>query len=299
MSDDSWVIAIGANIVSEWSEQSTQKNTHKGRFDMTPEPNAASQPAAGTTRTLEKAGITLVYVPAGEFTMGSAADDRLAKVDEKPAHRVYLDGYWIGQTVVTNAQYRRFIEAEGYSKGEYWTEAGRRWLAQSGATGPDDNPERFDLPNHPLVGVNWFEAAAFAKWAGGRLPTEAEWEYAARGGPLSKGYLYSGSDIVEQVAWYEGNAGPGTHPVGQKRPNELGLYDMSGNVWEWCADWYEAAYYAQSPRENPQGPSSGRSRVWRGGSWLDDAGAVRCACRGFFDSYYRYFHLGLRLVLRS
>ncbi|UCC77739.1 MAG: formylglycine-generating enzyme family protein [Anaerolineales bacterium] len=266
---------------------------------MRHEQTAASEPAAGTTRTLEKAGIELVYVPAGEFTMGSSADDTMAKGDEKPAHAVFVDGYWIGQTAVTNAQYRRFMEAGGYSKGEYWTEAGRGWLAQSGAAGPDDNPEPFDLPNHPQVGVNWFEAAAFAKWAGGRLPTEAEWEYAARGGPLTKGHRYAGSDDANGVAWYEGNAGYGTHPVGQKRPNELGLYDMSGNVWEWCADRYEAAYYAESPRENPQGAASGGSRVWRGGSWLDDGGAVRCATRGWFDSYYRYYHLGFRLVLGS
>ena len=116
--------------------------------------------------------------------------------------------------------------------------------------------------------VSWEGAVAFAKWKGARLPTEAEWEYVARGGKSTKGYTYSGSNQLEEVAWFGTNSENKTHPVGQKRPNELGVYDMSGNVWEWCSDWYDEGYYGSSIRQNPQGPETGTDRVLRGGGWL-------------------------------
>jgi formylglycine-generating enzyme required for sulfatase activity len=254
----------------------------------------------GATRALEAAGITLVYVPAGGFNMGSSARDSEAYDSEKPAHAVYLDGYWIGQTEVTNAQYRRFMEAGGYSKRECWTEEGWQWKEADGITQPkywDD--ERFNGPQQPVLGVSWYEATAFAKWAGGRLPTEAEWEYAARGGPLSKGYRYAGSDDADEVAWHKETSGGCTHPVGQKRPNELGLYDMSGNAGEWCADWYDRAYYSRSARDNPQGPESGEFRVLRGGSWYLGCRYVRCTDRLRLVPYPRNGSSGFRVAVAS
>ena len=134
-----------------------------------------------------------------------------------------------------------------------------------------------------------------------RLPTEAEWEYAARGGNRSQGYKYSGSNNIDDVAWYWANSSNTTHPVGTKAPNELGLYDMSGNVWEWCSDWYSdwygSSYYSSSPSTNPTGPSTGSDRVGRGGSWGSSAGYCRVSIRGSDDPGYRYSSIGFRLAI--
>ncbi|NUM72516.1 MAG: formylglycine-generating enzyme family protein, partial [Ignavibacteriaceae bacterium] len=129
---------------------------------------------------------------------------------------------------------------------------------------------------------------------GYRLPTEAEWEYAARGGSQSKGYTYSGSSNAGDIAWYDNNSGSKTHPVGQKQPNELGIYDMSGNVWEWCWDWY--GDYSSESQTNPKGPSSGGGRVYRGGSWYFYAGRLRPAYRNYNYPDYRNNSLGFRLL---
>jgi len=237
------------------------------------------EPAAGTTRTLEKAGIVMVYVPAGEFLMGSSDSDPQAYDDEKPQHTVYLDGYWIGQTEVTNAQFSEFIEDGGYSKSELWTEDGWRWKREHGVAEPGGWEGYSNRPEHPVVNMTWYEAAAYAEWAGARLPTEAEWEKAARGGPKSQGYLYAGGDDVAQVAWYEWNSGEEIHPVAGKQANELGVYDMSGNVWEYCTDWYDDGYYGRSPGTDPQGPASGTDSVVRGGSRFNSPRLERCATR--------------------
>lgn len=125
-----------------------------------------------------------------------------------------------------------------------------------------------------------------------RLPTKAEWEYAARGGNRSRGYKYSGSDNIGSVAWYTDNSGETTHPVGQKQSNELGLYDMSGNVWEWCQDWYDNNYYGSSPSQNPKGPSSGYFRVGRGGSWGGNAWGCRVSYRSYDSPDSRDGNLG-------
>jgi len=187
---------------------------------------------------------------------------------------VTLSTYYIGRTEVTQAL----------------------WEAVMGS-----NPSRFKGDNNSVECVSWEDCQEFIRKLNSltgrvfRLPTEAEWEYAARGGNRSSGYRYSGSNDIDEVAWYDGNAGMTTHPVGQKRANELGLYDMSGNVYEWCSDWYGS--YSSAPQTNPQGPATGSDRVCRGGFYWFDAGVCRVSDRRRLVPSYRGCDLGLRLVL--
>ena len=171
----------------------------------------------------------------------------------------------------------------------------KQWKAVMG-----NNPSNWKGDNLPVENVSWNDVQKFIKKlnakTGGhfRLPTEAEWEYAARGGAKSRGYKYAGSNDAGSVGWYSNNSGAKTHPVGQKKPNELGLYDMSGNVWEWCQDWKGS--YSSSAQTNPKGPSSGSYRVDRGGSWSDGARHVRVANRDYSSPSYLLNSLGFRLV---
>ena len=219
----------------------------------------------------------MVSVSGGTFMMGANPGDSDAGSHEKPSHSVTLSGYRICKYEVTQ----------------------REWLAVMGS-----NPSRFKGDNLPVERVSWNDCQAFIQKLNSltglsfRLPTEAEWEFAARGGNRSIGYKYSGGDNIGSVAWYDGNSGSTTHPIGQKQGNELGLYDMSGNVYEWCSDWYDNSYYASSPSTNPKGPSSGSYRVYRGGGWDDNA--RHCRVSGRNDYYYPSLtinDLGLRLAL--
>jgi formylglycine-generating enzyme required for sulfatase activity len=163
------------------------------------------------------------------------------------------------------------------------------------------NPSFFKGDNLPVEKVSWDDVQDFIRKLNAqtgkryRLPTEAEWEFAARGGNRSGGYKYAGSNSLGNVAWYDDNAGNKTHPVGQKTPNELGIYDMSGNVWEWCSDWYGS--YSSGAQSNPTGASSGSYRVDRGGGWRSAAAGCRVAARGYNSPGYSYDDLGFRLVL--
>lgn len=163
------------------------------------------------------------------------------------------------------------------------------------------NPSYFKGSNLPVETVSWDDCQEFIRKLNSmtgqkfRLPTEAEWEYAARGGNKSKGYIYSGSNNIDSVSWYDGNSGDETHPVATKSPNELGIYDMSGNVWEWCNDWYGS--YSSSAQTNPTGPYSGSRRVDRGGGWGCNAWLCRVSDRRRDAPDDRYFNLGLRLAL--
>ena len=218
----------------------------------------------------------MVYVEGGTFRMGATEEQGEDAYDsEKPVHRVTLSSYLIGKHEVTQA---------------LWEEVMGK------------NPSHNKLGgDYPVENVSWFDCQEFVKKLNARtgmkfrLPTEAEWEYAARGGDRSKGYKYAGSDNLDEVGWYDGNSGNYTHPVGEKKPNELGLYDMSGNVWEWCQDWYGA--YSIEAQTNPTGPRSGGSRVLRGGSYWDDAWYCRVSRRSSFDPGFRFVLRGLRLVL--
>jgi formylglycine-generating enzyme required for sulfatase activity len=217
----------------------------------------------------------MVYVEGGTFTMGATSEQGSdAADDEKPAHQVTLSSFSIGKYEVTQEE----------------------WEAVMGS-----NPSDFKGAKRPVEQVSWEYCQEFIRKLNQltgkkfRLPTEAEWEYAARGGNRSVGYKYAGSDNLGSVAWYEDNSGSETHPVGQKSPNELGLYDMSGNVWEWCQDWYGS--YSSSSQTNPTGPNSGSDRVGRGGSWDINAGDCRSSFRNFDSPSCRYNYLGLRLAL--
>ncbi len=217
----------------------------------------------------------MVYVEGGTFTMGATAEQGSdAWGDERPTHKVTLSDYYIGETQVTQAL----------------------WKAVMG-----DNPSDRKGDNLPVERVSWEDAQEFIKKLNGvtgrtfRLPTEAEWEYAARGGKNSKGYKYSGSNSIDEVAWYDGNSGGKTHPVKEKKANELGLYDMSGNVWEWCNDWY--GEYSSDAQTNPQGPEKGSDRVLRGGGWLIYARHCRVSYR-YFNAPMGHDHfVGFRLVM--
>lgn len=217
----------------------------------------------------------MVYVEGGTFTMGATADQSSdAADDEKPSHRVTLSSFHIGKYEVTQAQ----------------------WQAVMGT-----NPSHFKGQNSPVECVSWNDCQEFIRRLNEitgrhfRLPTEAEWEFAARGGNKSRGYKYSGSNTVDDVAWYRDNRGHTTHPVGTKAPNELGLYDMSGNVSEWCQDWYGS--YSSGSQYNPTGPTSGSDRVDRGGGWRSGAMHCRVSYRDYGTPSYADDYLGLRLAL--
>ena len=221
----------------------------------------------------------MILVEGGTFMMGSNSGDD----DEKPTHRVTLKSYKIGKTEVTVAQYRAFCISTGRTMPEapYW--------------GWEDD--------HPIVYVTWHDAVAYCDWLtkkkGGlyRLPTEAEWEYAARGGNKSRGYTYAGGKNLLDIAWCQYNSGFQNQSVGRKKANELGIHDMSGNVWEWCADWYASDYYSNSPSVNPKGPSSGSRRVVRGGSLARSVTSCRVANRHYMEPFYRSAGRGFRVVL--
>jgi formylglycine-generating enzyme required for sulfatase activity len=201
--------------------------------------------------------IEMVFVQGDTFTMGCTSEQGSDCYKwEKPSHSVPVSSFSIGKYEVTQAQWKAVMGSNpSYSKGD----------------------------NLPVEDVSWNDVQEFIKKLNSqtgknyRLPTEAEWEYAARGGSKSKGYKYSGSNDIDNVAWFGENSGSTTHPVGTKQPNELGIYDMSGNVLEWCSDWYGT--YSASAQQNPMGASSGSDRVYRGGSWRDLASGCRVAFR--------------------
>ena len=230
--------------------------------------------SASNNGTFTVNGVTfkMVRVEGGTFQMGSS--DSEADSDEQPVHSVTLSGYNIGETEVTQAL----------------------WEAVMG-----NNPSYFKGANLPVEKVSWNDCQDFIRELNRltgktfRLPTEAEWEFAARGGNSSKGYKYSGSDNIGDVAWYSSNSSRQTHEVATKQPNELGLYDMSGNVREWCQDWYGS--YSSGSQTNPKGAASGSYSVHRGGSWCDNAGYCRVAYRRRRTLAFRYDYLGLRLAL--
>ena len=227
------------------------------------------------TYTANGVSFTMKPVAGGTFTMGATSEQKNSDDDEKPKHTVTLSDYYIGETEVTQ----------------------ELWAAVMGS-----NPSHFTgNMQRPVERVSWDDCQTFIRklneltGANFRLPTEAEWEFAARGGRNSRGYQYSGSSNIGDVAWYDDNSSDTTHPVKTKSPNELGIYDMSGNVWEWCQDW--RGPYSSSSQTNPTGPSTGSGRVYRGGSWFNFVHSCRSAYRYSSTPDFRDDLLGLRLSL--
>ena len=257
--------------------------------------------------------IQMIYIPAGEFLMGNNGHEPYSYPDELPQHKVYLTGYWIGKFEVTRGQYKKFIEAGGYDNQAYWSPEG--WIWKSSRKEPGmwvekslwDSPEFTQTDDHPVVGVSYYEAEAFCKWAGFDLPTEAQWEKAARwDGKHARVFPWGDEwDAQKCNNWnddlYKGyqSAPVGSYPSGA---SPYGCMDMGGNLWEWCRDWYDPDYYSKKPKGgwvDPQGPASGgRCRVMRGGSWYYFEYSNRCAYRGqFFYPSCWYYEYGMRVVL--
>lgn len=242
----------------------------------------AKMPVAGQNWTVPAAGLELIWVAPGTFGMGSPTYQEHRDSDETPHQVTLTKGYWLGRYEVTQAE----------------------WQVVMG-----DNPSFFRGTRNPVERVSWEDATAFCmkltvleRQAGRlpagyeyRLPTEAEWEYAARGGAQSKGTVYSGADNVREVTWFTGHSGTKTRSVGGKQANELGFHDMSSNVWEWCCDWYGA--YPTAAVTDPRGPTEGVSRVRRSGCWYDGADWYRVANRGKAEVHLRLNDTGFRLAL--
>lgn len=261
-------------------KETQQRKTTQAASQKTQPARQAQQqkPAASTSRpkvSLADIMRNMVYVEGGTFTMGATSEQKNPDYDEKPTHRVSLSSFYIGKYEVTQSL----------------------WKAVMGS-----NPSNWKGDNLPVENVTWNDCQTFLRKLNAmttgknfRLPTEAEWEFAARGGNRSRGYQYSGSNVLSDVAWYVDNSGMKTHNVGTKAPNELGIYDMSGNVWEWCQDW--RGYYYGYSQTNPTGPRSGSYRVIRGGGWSGGARFCCVANRDMNTPDCRIINLGFRLAL--
>lgn len=277
----------------------------------------------------------MVLVKGGTFNMGNSFSDKNRKgdEDEKPVHKVKLNSFYIGKYEVTVAQFMEFLADKSYNEFDrfgvthnlpsppdstWWQghpDSKIYWQSQVGKWWGWNN-------KYPMFHVSWYEAVAYCNWLsiksglnkcysinsegvleydhkqnGYRLPTEAEWEFAAIGGTQSKGYRFSGSDNFNDVAWIDDNTMlKGPKPVGTKKPNELGIYDMSGNVWEWCYDFYSPMYYAQSPEANPINSRPTGYKVIRGGSWHYKIGYATITTRDGPKSGYTNYNYGFRIA---
>jgi formylglycine-generating enzyme required for sulfatase activity len=243
---------------------------------------AAVVSAAPETRRNPKDRQTYIHIPAGSFSMGCSDGDKECYEDERPAHMVQITkDFWIGQTEVTVAAFRRYAEIKGVP------------------VPPDQKADKY-----PVMAVIWDEANAYCTWAGGRLPTEAEWEYAARGGTTTVRY-----GDLNAIAWTSTNSQHMPHEVAKKMPNAYGLYDMLGNAWEWVADWYGSKYYEHSAAADPPGPPTGDTliqkgidmpvKVIRGGAWIGFPGVARASYRYWFIPALRVANIGFRCVLKE
>ncbi len=293
--------------------------------------NETDVPTFGKPWTVPGLGLELVFVEAGSFMMGSkrareeyvwgGGDDTELRYyeGEQPMHEVRITrSFWMGRYEVMQAQHRTLTGSNPsrFRKGLVLGEEEREWWLWRKLCGPRKVTLTEDTSVFPVETVSWDDAVAFSaeltdleRRAGRlpagyeyRLPTEAEWEYAARGGAGGRTTKYAGGDVLGEVAWHDGNSDSRPHPVGGKRPNELGLHDMSGNVWEWCLDWCDWGYYASSPVADPLGPATGPDlglgprRVFRGGSW-GLGSDCRVADRGRWAPPFTHDGLGFRIVL--
>jgi len=262
----------------------------RAAMDVKPEPYTNT----GWVREVihEKTGIEMVFIPAGEFMMGSNDGDS----NEMPVHKVRITRpFYMGKYEVTIKEYMSFLNSAGNSSGADLKDEDCPVKRVGNGYSLSRNKFGQDL-RQPMAEVSWNGSKAFCDWAGLRLPTEAEWEYACRAGTTTA-YTFGGDDDnLSRYAWHWDNNGHKTCPVGGKILNAWHLYDMHGNVWEWCADWYDKSYYGMSPTEDPKGPTSGRSRIRRGGSWFNLSNGCRSANRGANSPADASGDIGFRVV---
>lgn len=286
---------LGVKVNRQMSQQTYQQPSYQQPYQQqqqTYQQPSYQQPTYSQTPQsyVEDAGcglnMKMVYVEGGSFRMGATPEQGSdADSDESPVHTVRLDSYYIAECEVTQAQWEKIMGTTIYQQRD-------KENTQWSMFGVGDN--------NPMYYVSWEEAQAFCRELSAKtgktylLPTEAQWEYAARGGNKSKGYKYSGGYAIDAVAWYYPNSGNSTHAVKQKRANELGLYDMSGNVWEWCSDRFGS--YSSSEQINPTGAGSGQRRVLRGGCWYNDAGICRVSYRSGSTPPGRDYSRGFRVA---
>lgn len=278
-------------------------NKDAGKVNAAPAKEVAA-PTTGIVTSADKlrgggasiANIEMEFVEGGTFQMGSNDFEK----DEKPVHSVKVGNFYMSKYEITNAQYCTFLndiraESDGTFRGQQFCDVDDDFSQIKYVNGKFVPVE--DKANYPMVLVNWYGADAYCRWAGGRLPYEAEWEFAANGGNLSGGNKYSGNKSISRVAWYDLIAREATKEVGKKASNELGLYDMSGNVWEWCFDWYAKDYYEKSPIISPPGPESGSEKVVRGGSAFSMAETCRITNRSTYPAKDGDLETGFRLLI--
>lgn len=246
----------------------------------------------------------MVLVHGGSYMMGSMDDEK----NDNKLHEVNINNFYIDKYEVTYDEFKTFIDETGYitdAERDGWSYI---FTKKYEPEKKDNINWKFNVTgekptlsecNNPVVHITWNDAMAYAKWAGKRLPTEAEWEYASKGGGFSKNYDYSGSKKASDVAWYRNNSDRITHKAGQKLKNEINIYDMTGNVSEWCFDWYDENYYSNSPDENPQGPQTGDNKVVRGGSWFDKDEECTVYNRQSRLPGYRSSNIGFRCVINA
>jgi formylglycine-generating enzyme required for sulfatase activity len=270
---DKWQAFVTVGQSGQEGLQILLSSVRQARLEKEQEEAAERRLAEGRRHEAERIGKwEFVRIPAGEFDMGCSPGDRECYDDEKPQHHVRIrTSFEIGKYLVTQTM----------------------WKSVMGS-----NPSRFKGPGLPVETVSWNDVQEFLQRLNARndgyhyrLPTEAEWEYAARAGSMPVRY-----GNLDAIAWYWGNSGKETHPVGQMQPNAWGLYDMLGNVWEWVQDWYDQNFYQHSPDTDPQGPSTGQHRVLRGNSWDSGSGGVRVSVRGWDEPDDRNYGSGFRCV---
>ena len=263
------------------------KQGHSGSLRLPTTDSHSGWTAAKIPDTFIVNGVSfkMIWVEGGTFTMGATAEQSngyTPESDEKPTHSVTLSSYAIGETEVTQAMWEAVTGYSPTSDGNSWTQTYGQGDSYPAYYISYEDVQSFITKLNSLTGKKF------------RMPTEAEWEFAARGGNKSNGYIFSGSNTIGDVAWYYSNSSK-THPVKTKAANELGIYDMSGNVWEWCSDWYGS--YSSTSQSNPAGPTIGTYRVFRGGGWDGNATDCRCASRYSISPSYRDNFLGFRLAL--
>jgi formylglycine-generating enzyme required for sulfatase activity/tRNA A-37 threonylcarbamoyl transferase component Bud32 len=297
------LVSASADAVASTPTPSPAPSSPAVHPPSTPAPTTLT-PQTIEVQVWEADGAEMVFVPAGEFVMGS---EELGD-DERPVHHVYLDGFWIDRYEVSNERFARFVAQTGYQTeaerlGWGWVSMGSEWEKVEGADwchphGPDSSIE--GKMDHPVVLVSWNDADAYCRWAGKRLPSEAQWEKAARGPSTDPqpGRRYAWGDEFDSAKGNTEESGRGdTTPVGSFSPqgdSPYGASDMTGNVWEWVADWYASDYYSQAPPTDPPGPASGTYKVLRGGSWLFDEVYARAAFRYKVRPDYTYDFTGFR-----